>query len=274
MMQLIKILVIITLRTNIKSNQVAKKITDYDYSLPIIEALSADKTVNQQLLIRGINVETQIKGDFMLSNNQSLCRELLASFLASELDINVPSPVLIKVNKEFSARFQYENLGLNLGTSYQSGTYGIVRNQSITEFQRLQINQIFPFDIFISNIARRIESPNVLTDGNNLFVFNHQSAFDFLNDGYQNKTPWEFRPQDKDWIKSHVFFPYLKNKFPDFSILVNKLTRLDDNFWNKAFTLIPNEYKTEELEEIKQHSQAIIANKDNFLQSLKNVLFK
>ena len=252
----------------------AKKITDYDYSLPIIEALIADKTNNNQLLIRGINVETQIKGDFILSNNQSLCRELLASFMASELDINVLSPVLIKVNKEFSARFQYENLGLNVGTSYQSGTYGIVRNQSITEFQRLQINQIFPFDIFISNIARRIESPNVLTDGNNLFVFNHQSAFDFLNDGYQNKTPWEFRPQDKDWIKSHVLFPYLKNKFPDFSILVNKLTRLDDNFWNKALSLIPDEHKTEELEGIKQHSQAIITHKDNFLQSLKNVLFK
>lgn len=252
----------------------AKKITDYDYSLPIIEALIANETTNNQLLIRGINLENQIKGDYIVNDNQAVCRELLASFMASELDLNVPPPSIIKVNSELSTTLKHDVSDLNFGTEYQSGHYGIIRNQSLSEFQKLQLNQIFPFDIFISNIARRTENPNLLTDGNNLLIFNHQTAFDFLNDGYKNKTPWEFRPQDMDWIKSHVFFPYLKNKFPDFSILVNKLTRLDDNFWNKAFSLIPDEWKTDELEEIKSHSQVIIANKDSFLQSLKNVLFK
>jgi hypothetical protein len=253
---------------------VAKKITDYDYSLPIIEALIANKTTNNQLLIRGINLENQIKGNYIVHNNQVSGRELLTSFMASELDLNVPSCTIIKVNSELSKTLQHGISELNFGTEYKSGCYGIVRNQPLSEFQRLQINQIFPFDIFISNIARRTEYPNLLTDGNNLLIFNHQTAFDFLNDGYKNKTPWEFRPQDMDWIKSHVFFPYLKNKFPDFSILINKFERLDDNFWNKAFSLIPDEWKTDEFEEIKSHSQAIIANKDTFLQSLKNVLFK
>lgn len=252
----------------------AKKITDYDYSLPFIEALIADKTTNNQLLIRGINLENHIKGDYIVHNNQVVSRELLASFMASELDINVPSPVLMNVNSELSKTLQNDVPALNFATEYKSSYYGIIRNQPLSEFQKLQINQIFPFDIFISNIARRTEQPNLLTDGNNLIIFNHQAAFDFLKDGYKNKTPWEFRPQDMDWIKSHVFFPYLKNKFPDFSILVNKLIRLDDNFWTKAFSLIPEELKMDELEEIKSHSQAIIANKDNFLQSLKNVLFK
>ena len=252
----------------------AKKITDYDYSLPIIEALIAYKTTNNHLLIRGINLETQIKGDYVVHTNRVVSRELLASFMASELDLNVPSCTLINVNAKLLKDLQSDISALNFGTEYRSGCYGIIRNQTLSEFQRLQINQIFPFDIFISNVARRTEDHNLLTDGNNLLIFNHQSAFDFLNDGYKNKTPWEFRPQDMDWIKSHVFFPYLKNKFPDFSILVNKLTRLDDNFWNKAFSLIPDEWKTDELEEIKSHCQAIITNKDAFLQSLKNVLFK
>ena len=211
----------------------AKKITDYDYSLPIIEALIAYKTTNNQLLIRGINLENQIKGDYIVNDNQVAGRELLASFMASELDINVQSPVVVNVSSELSKNFQQDFSGLQFGTEYKSGCYGIIRNQTLSEFQRLQINQVFPFDIFISNVARRTEKPNLLTDGNNIFIFNHQNAFDFLNDGYKNKTPWEFLPQDKDWIKSHVFFPYLKNKFPDFSILINKLERLDDNFWNK-----------------------------------------
>jgi hypothetical protein len=253
---------------------VAKKITDYDYSLPIIEALIADRTSNNQLLIRGVNTETLIKGDYIVNNNQVAGRELLTSFMASELDINVPSPVLMNVSAELSKTLLNDVSGLQFGREYKVGYYGINRNQALSEFQRLQINQIFPFDIFISNVGRRAENPNLLTDGNNLLIFNHQTAFDFLNDGYKNKTPWEFRPQDMDWIKSHVFFPYLKNKFPDFSILVNKLTRLDDNFCSKAFSFIPDEWKTDELEEIKNYSQAIIANKDIFLQSLKNVLFK
>ena len=252
----------------------AKKITDYDYSLPIIEALITDKTSNNQLLIRGINLENQIKGDYFVNNSQVAGRELLASFIASELDINVPPPALIKVDTELSKTFKFNISDLNFGTEYKPGYIEIIRNQPFLEFQRLQINQIFPFDIFISNVARRTENPNLLTDGNNFFGVNHQAAFDFLNDGCKNRTPWEFRPQDKDWVKNHVFFPYLKNKFPDFSILVNKLTQLDDNFWDKALSLIPHEWKTDELEEIKSHSQAIIANKDNFLQSLKNILFK
>ena len=127
----------------------AKKITDYDYSLPIIEALIAYKTTNNQLLIRGINLENQIKGDYFVNDNQAVSRELLASFMASELDINVQSPILVNVSSELSKTFQQDFSGLQFGTEYKSGCYGIIRNQPLSEFQRLQVNQIFP-SIFLS----------------------------------------------------------------------------------------------------------------------------
>jgi hypothetical protein len=38
--------------------------------------------------------------------------------------------------------------------------------------------------------------------------------------------------------------------------------------------LIPNEWKTEQLNEIKTYLQTLIARKDVFLQELQNVLFK
>ncbi len=270
-----------------------KKITDYDFFLPIIEAQIPHKTFsagrNKLLLLRGVCQNTQAKGDYVMKfrNSQAMgvkasARELLASFIAMQLDLSVPNPVLIKINQAFVQTLQgndsYINAGdsldLNVGYKYMEGYFDLIRNQPISDVQRLQINQIFPFDIFISNVVRRTENLNLLTDGSSLLIFDHQSAFDFLSESYKNKTPWEFRPQDRDWIRNHLFFPYLKNKFPDFSILVNKLSRLDDNFWKKVFSLIPDEWETEELEEIKTHLQAIITHKDLFLQSLKNVLFK
>jgi hypothetical protein len=272
---------------------VAKKITDYDFSLPIIEAIIPQKTLstgqNESLLIRGAFQNTHVKDDFVVKfrNSQAMgieasCRELLASFMALALDLPVSIPAIVNISSQFVETLKgqesyinaRESLGLNVGYQYSEGYFELVKNQTLSDSQRLQMNQIFPFDIFISNVARSTESHNILTDGSSLLMFNHQSAFDFMGDGYKNKTPWEFRPQDIDWIRNHLFFPYLKNKFPDFSILVNKLTQLDDRFWDKAFSLIPEAWQTAELEEIKAHSQAIIAHKDLFLQSLKNVLFK
>jgi hypothetical protein len=272
---------------------VAKKITDYDFSLPIIEALIPHKTSskgqNKAFLISGVCQNTHVKDDYVVKfwNSQAMsveasCREMLASFMALQLDLPVSVPSLVNISPPFVETLKgqesyinaSESLGLNVGSQYSEGYFELIKNQTLSDSQRLQMNQIFPFDIFISNVVRKAESPNLLTDGSSLLMFNHQSAFDFMGDGYKNKTPWEFRPQDIDWIRNHLFFPYLKNKFPDFSILVNKLSQLDDRFWQKAFSLIPNEWKTDELEEIKTHSQAIIAHKDLFLQSLKNVLFK
>jgi hypothetical protein len=268
---------------------VAKKITDYDFSFPIIEAIIPQKILsesqNKPFLIRGVCQNTHAKGDYVVrfqNNVEASGRELLASFMALHLDLPVSVPSLVNISPQFVETLKgqesymnaSESLGLNVGYKYAEGYFELVKNQTLSDNQRLQINQIFPFDIFISNITRKTEMPNLLTEGSSLLMFNHHSAFDFIADGYKNKTPWEFRPQDIDWIRSHVFFPYLKNKFPDFSILVNKLTQLDDRFWHKAFSLIPDEWKTAELEEIKNHSQAIIAHKDIFLQSLKNVLFK
>ncbi len=271
----------------------AKKITNYDFSFPIIEALVPHRVLseskNMPLLVHGSCQNTHIKSDYVvkyrhnqLMPNGASCRELLASFMALQLDLPVSVPSLVNFNPSFTSILRTqtsfinarESHGLNMGYRYSSGYFELVKNQTLSDTQRFQMNQIFPFDVFIGNITRTPENPNLLTDGSSLLMLNHQSVFDFANDGYQNKTPWEFRPQDIDWIRNHIFFPYFKNKFPDFSIFVNKLPQLDENFWQKAFSLIPDEWKTDELALIKTHSQAIIAHKDLFLQSLKNVLFK
>jgi hypothetical protein len=273
---------------------VAKKITDYDYSLPVIEAQDEYKTLsggrNKPLLFRGVCQNTYKKGDYVVKfrnskemSNEASARELLASFIALQLELLIPPPVLVNISYGFVQTIKGKDsyidannsIGVNFGCKFIPGNIDVIHNQVLTENQRNQANQIFPFDVFISNSDRRNDKPNLLMDDSgNIFIFDHELAFGFVFDIFKNKTPWEFRPQDKDWIKNHFFYSYLKNRFPDFTILVNKLTQLDDGFWDKAFAFIPKEWQTEQLDEIKNYCQALIANKDLFLQELKNVLFK
>ncbi len=271
----------------------AKKITDYDYSLPIIEAQDDIKTLsagrNKPLLLRGMCQNTFEKDDYVVKfknskemSIESSARELLASFIALQLELSVPTPVLINISdgfvKTMKGKESYidalNSIGINFGCRFMAGYTDVVKNQTFTENQKSQLNEIFPFDIFISNSDRRIDKPNLLTDGSNILIFDHELAFGFVFDIFKNKTPWEFRPQDKEWIKNHFLYPYLKNKFPDFSILINKLTRIDDVFWNKAFSLIPQDWNTQQLIEIKGYTESLIIHKDLFLQELKNILFK
>jgi hypothetical protein len=272
---------------------VTKKITDYNYFLPTIEALIPDKIFasgrNKPLLIRGLCRKKQVKSDYVVKfrNSQEMsieasCRELLASFMAMQIELPVPTPVLVNISTEFIQTLKgqpsYDNasnsIGLNFGCEFMVGYFEIIRNQSLTENQKNQVVRIFPFDIFISNPDRRIDKPNLLTDGNNILIFDHELAFGFVFDIFKNKAPWHFRPQDKEWIQNHFFFPYLKNKFPDFSIFIGQLALLDDFFWEKALSFIPEVWKTEQVLEIKTYLQMLITNKDVFLQELQNVLFK
>ena len=269
------------------------KITDTDYFLPIIEALlpynEFSTGSNKPLPIRGICQKTFKKNDYVVKFKNSAemtveatCRELLGSFIAMELGLFVPQPVLVNISNDFAVLLKEKpnyvatnnSLGLNFGTMFESGYYEILRNQHLSDVQKNQVNQIFPFDVFVSNADRRIDKPNLLTNGSNIMIIDHELAFRFVFDIFKNISPWTIRPQDKDWIQNHFFFPYLKNKFPDFTVFVGKLTLLDDSFWDKAFSLIPKEWQTQQLKEIKIYLQTLISRKDLFLQELQNVLFK
>jgi hypothetical protein len=82
------------------------KITNDTYFLPTIEALlginELGSGTTKPMLIRGVCRTTQEKSDYVVKYRnaprmsvESSCRELLASFIAMELDMNVAEPALI-----------------------------------------------------------------------------------------------------------------------------------------------------------------------------------
>lgn len=88
-------------------------IKDLAYKLPIIEPLQKHKTfatsANRPLLITGINIETLEKGDFVVKlmraermSEAAAMRELIAAFIAMEMELSVTLPAVINHSPDIS----------------------------------------------------------------------------------------------------------------------------------------------------------------------------
>lgn len=88
------------------------KLTNPDYFLPIVEALEANKILSsgriRPMIVRGVCRQTGIKGEYVVKlkgSDQmwegSSLNEILASFIALELNFQVPEPVVINISEEF-----------------------------------------------------------------------------------------------------------------------------------------------------------------------------
>lgn len=267
------------------------KITNKDYFLPKVEALQGIQLLGngttQPMLIRGVCSTTYEKADYVVKyvnsprmSIESSSRELIAAFIAKELDLNVAEPAVINVTADFvetlrgmdGFKFANNSIGINFGCRYVTGMIEFVKNQTLTEKQLEEAERIFALDIFISNADRNKNKQNMLTDGEKILIFDHELAFGFVMDIIKNPTPWIISDSDKTWIKNHYFFPVLKQNEPNFDNFVEKFELLDNNFWNSADKLIPSEWRNKQFEEIKNNLNSLIKNKEIFLQELYKVL--
>jgi hypothetical protein len=267
------------------------KITDNDYFLPEILALYKTRDLNtgstEPIIIRGICKKTHIKSDYVVKfkngprmSNQSLCNELVASFIGMELGLNVAESAIVEINEDFVETLKgkkghsnaLKSIGLNFGCKYVEGVSTFLNNQNLTPGQYSNAQHIFSFDIFISNVDRRIDKPNMLTDGENILIIDHELAFSFIYEIFQNPTPWLIRPDDMTWISNHFFYSKLRGNEHNFDIFVDKLTTLDDVFWDKLFHFVPDDWISDHIIKIKNNLSLLVENRIEFKEELKRIL--
>src|SRR5579872_2597773 len=177
-----------------------RKITDVDYSLPIIEAQTPSELfesgANKPLLIRGVD-ENGNKGDYVVKfrgaermSEEASMRELLAAFIAAQMGIRVVQPVIVNISGAFiellkgESAWQYatKSVGYNFGSEYLKEYSTIMPTQVFNAEQLHAAQTIFAFDVTIQNPDRRIGKPNMLTDGAEIVIFDHELAFSFVLD--------------------------------------------------------------------------------------------
>lgn len=213
------------------------KITDPNFILPIVEALSPHEVfstgANKPLLLTGVN-EEGIKGAYVIKFKgaermypEANMRELLALFIAAEMSILSVQPVLIHISHDFVdllvgnlgnpiEEIASKSTGINFGSVYIKGYNTISITEELNERQLKYAQDLFAFDVFIQNPDRTFKKPNMMTDGAEIIIYDHELAFSFVLDIFQNKQPWVIRERDLEWIKGHCILPKIKGKKNDF----------------------------------------------------------
>ena len=266
-------------------------ITDPNYRLPQLTARQYDNTfrsgANQpglitardQLTRQSVNCVVKFRGAERMTT-EACARELLAAFIAQEWGIRVVEPVLVDVRPEFveleRGKPHYQllvnSIGLNVGSVYIRGYDTIPVYQPLNDVELPQAQHITLFDIFIQNADRRIEKPNLMSNGQELVIYDHELAFSFIQALFRNPTPYQLREHDRGWIENLFLLHKIKRfPLPETSIL-QAISRLDNNFWDRAFDLIPSAWRTDQLTEIRSFLTQIVNNADVFLQSIKPFL--
>lgn len=269
------------------------KITDKDYKLPQIHALEGyevlDTGTTKPMMIKGVDMSNGTRGHYVVKyinanrmDIRSTCREVLGLWIGMELGLNMVEPVAVSITQEFVNNLKgkdgflsaQNSIGLNFGSRYVEGYNELLKGQPLTDAQTNEVKDIFAFDMFISNADRGAGKPNVLTNGKQFLLFDHELAFSFvlLLPFLQNKTPWLFGDGEREMYEKHYFYNYLKKTNIDFGDFTNRFTCINDSFWESVHNLLPKEWHNQDLETIQKYLKAITENKEIFAEQLVKII--
>lgn len=273
------------------------KITDSDYYLPHIFAVSplgeAGTGTTAPIIVRGMDERTgDESGEYYLKpvaaprmSAKASMYELLAGFMAKQLDLNVAEPVLINVSEAFAelcrGKSWYkkvaESIGINFGTkNFGGGFYTWLPETSLPFTLQEEALKIFVFDMLIQNADRGHQRANLNTNGKELKIFDHELAFSYTDlIGYSTRDEWVLDENgfEKDLIFKHLFHKHLKGKngLPIDGV-VDLVKSFNSEFWKKAEKLIPAMWMDQSFQKIKQHTQSVVKNVNRFKTEIRRIL--
>jgi hypothetical protein len=178
------------------------KVTDPNFKLPVIypTEIVGELTsgANCPVHTRGFDRDTRKKNEYVvklrdserMSDPAAAMRELLAVYIAIEMDIPVAEPVVVEITPEVaeltldnSLKQRFLNsAGLNFGTLHLGlGFQVFVLLASFPPKLERQAQQLLAFDLLIQNPDRTKEKPNMLTDGTHLVGIDHELAFSYAS---------------------------------------------------------------------------------------------
>ncbi len=273
------------------------KITDAAYRLPTIEALGSfgimETGTTQPMRIRGVDTTTGQRDHYVVKfrhgnrmSERACAFELLGAWMAMELELPVVEPVLVSISEAFTNTIKgkqgypsaLKSIGLNFGSRFQEGFSMLVKSPSLMSNQlEPTARNIFAFDQFISNSDRSHrpeQKPNVLSDGNQYLILDHEMAFSFVSllPSFRNKTPWIPGHLERDMLVGHIFYPYLRHREFDFKPFCEKFSCFDGQFWQRVNSFMPASWKGDYLPDIQAYLNSIIEKRETFAEQLTKLL--
>ena len=197
-----------------------------------------------------------------------LLAEAMASLLALDIDLPVPPPYQVRIEREFAETVPdaalreviVRSVGLNFGCAKWKPGYTIwPRDKRPSRDMRQTAMEVFAFDGLIQNPDRRAVNPNCVFLGDDLLLYDHESAFThFLT--ILPKPLWE--AGGVDFLKNHIFWQALRGETLELNRLQGALEAIDADRITEYLQSIPDEWNGQAItgERIQSHLLDCIAN--------------
>jgi hypothetical protein len=211
----------------------------------------------------------------------ALLREIVGSCIATELDLNTPEPAIIVIEEGLSSAISEppvaetirKSVGKNFGSRYLSGGYIAWPNDGpIVPDLRSQTTDIFVFDTLIQNPDRRRGKPNLLWKDNELVVIDHEMAFAFLIPMLIAVDDHQWLTKFQPYLRDHIFYRHLCHTKVDLDRISLAVEDINNDFWVHLESIIPDEWKGEELTGIRRHVESIQQHLDEFMDDIRRYL--
>ena len=194
----------------------------------------------------------------------------------------MPEPVIVNISDEFAETMErHENyevasrsLGYNFGSTLQNGYQELLSGQPLNKDLQSRLLDLFAFDVLIGNTDRRGDKPNFLTNGEDLLIFDHELAFSFTQQlpFARNPSPWLNLHRAKTWKPEQNSYQQLKGNSHNFANFVTRLSVINEAFWTKAWNLIPEDWRNEHFDVIREYLTRVIEHRNEFASELNRVL--
>lgn len=181
-----------------------------------------------------------------------LVREAIAAMLAVDLQLPIPEPLLVRMDPLFidavgqvdasvGARLKLA-IPVGFGSTKLPGGFSIWSIAREVPASNLnQAAEIFAFDCLTQNADRSKLSPNVMWNGSDFAIIDHELAFQIQGVLFW-KPPWESQSLTA-FATSHLFHQSLKGKPLDFQGLSARWTGISDARLVEYDSALPQEWR-------------------------------
>jgi hypothetical protein len=207
--------------------------------------------------------------------------EVVASRLATHFGILVPEPAIIQVEQDFAdvvnERLRQQTpprrigAGLNFGSRVINPMATWFVGRVIPEAMFRDATNIFAFDALIQNLDRRVENPNLFTQGDSIYVYDHEeTSFSFLVALSPSAEPWNL--EREAYLERHVFYSRLRAKELDLRGFEQGLKALSREVLTAIREELPPEWVHEDLKHIEGHLMEVQKNAEKFVEQIRRRL--
>jgi len=207
-----------------------------------------------------------------------LATELIASQVAMILGIPTPEPAIIEIEPIMAEIIPDQEIatmikgsaGPNFGSKVLTGGYGTWPvGMAIPTTLMQPAADIFCFDALIQNPDRLPNNPNILLQGDEFYVIDHELSFSFIFLIAPEEKPCQV--SQLQFLKDHLFYRQLTGAHVSFERFAGAMKALSERIPD-ILSDVPGEWKNANIEKIEDHFDKTLAHVDEFIDEVRRIL--